>query len=69
MSIKINDIRDQHKKAQERMKMTLFHAEAMKTNCEDVERCKALVREAERSLLDARLLLTLSEEYAAIKRN
>jgi len=65
----INDIRDQHKMVAEQTKMALFHAEAMKTNCNDVERCKGLIRELHRSLTDANKLLTMAQEYEAIRKN
>ena len=69
MSIGINDVREQHARARDRIKLAFHHADCMNTNCDDVERCKHLVREMDRSLSEAMKLLEMATEYEAIRKN
>ena len=65
----INEIRDQCTVVRDRLKLAHFHAEALKNNPEDVERCKFLVRESKRCLEESEKLLKLAIEYEAINKN
>jgi hypothetical protein len=49
--------------------MCHYHAEAMKTHCDEVERAKHLARELTRCLADANRLVTMTVEYEAIRKN